>query len=105
MLSRAFGASTRSPLVTLRSEQFQAVGDATESFMKLTLNDCENIAEDYFGYYQEQGFDVKRPGRRLTLVVFRDERPYLEFARKFASGVTRYTWGFYSKSRELAGAF
>ena len=74
--------ATRSPLITARSEQFQGVGDSSASFMKLTLGDCESIAEDYFSYYQVQGFDVKRPGRRLTLVVFRDERPYLEFARK-----------------------
>ena len=54
----------------LHSEQYQAVGDATESFMKLTLNDCESLAREYLAYYQEHGFDVKRPARRLTLVVF-----------------------------------
>jgi len=90
--------ATRSSLVTVRSEQYQAVGDASESFLKLTLGDCENMAEDYFGYYQAKGFDVKRPARRLTLVVFRDERPYLEFARKSARGVTPFDWGFYSKA-------
>ncbi len=31
-------------------------------------------------------------------MVFHDERPYLEFARRFASGVSVYTWGFYSKA-------
>ena len=30
-------AVTRRPLVTLRSEQYQAVGDAAEAFMKITL--------------------------------------------------------------------
>ena len=90
--------ATRSPLITARSDQYQAVGDASASFLKLTLGDCESIAEDYFSYYQAQGFDVKRPGRRLTLVVFRDERPYLEFGRKFAAGVTPFDWGFYSKA-------
>ena len=91
-------AVTRRPLLNMNSEQYQAVGDATEAFMKLTLNDCENLAREYLAHYQEQGFDVKRPERRLTLVVFHDERPYLEFARKFASGVSAYTWGFYSKT-------
>ena len=91
-------ASKRSPLVTMRSEQFQAVGDASESFIKLTLDDCELIAEDYFAYYQKQGFDVKRPGRLLTLVVFRDERPYLDFARRFGSGANPHVQGFYSKA-------
>ncbi len=70
----------------MRSEQYQAVGDAAEAFMKLTLDDCEKPCREYLAYYQEHGFDVKRPGRRLTLVVFLDERPYLEFARRFASG-------------------
>ena len=91
-------AVTRRPLLNMSSEQYQAVGDATEPFMKLTLNDCDNLARQYLAHYQEQGFDVKRPERRLTLVVFLDERPYLEFARRFASGVSVYTWGFYSKT-------
>ena len=89
-------AVTRRPLLYLQSEQYQAVGDATEAFMKLTLNDCESLAREYLAHYQKQGFDVKRPGRRLTLVIFHDERPFLEFGRKFASGVSAFTWGFYS---------
>jgi hypothetical protein len=95
-LARARAATSR-PLRTLRSDQYQMVGDAAEPFMRITLSDCENIAQDFIGYYQGQGFDVKRPRRRLTLVVFLDERPYLEFARKFARGVTVYAWGFYSR--------
>jgi Protein of unknown function (DUF1570) len=91
-------AVTRRPLLSLQSEQYQAVGDATEVFMKLTLNDCEGLAREFLTYYQEQGFDVKRPARRLTLVVFHDERPFLEFGRRFATGVSAYTWGFYSKA-------
>jgi Protein of unknown function (DUF1570) len=91
------GAITRRPLLDLQSDQYQVVGDASESFMKMTLDDCENLAKEFLAYYQERGFDVKRPARRLTLVVFLDERPYLEFARRFAHGVSVYTWGFYSK--------
>ena len=34
----------------------------------------------------------------MTLIVFRDERPYLEFARKFARGIPRLTGGFYSRT-------
>jgi hypothetical protein len=98
-------ASKRSPLVTLHSEQFQAVGDASESFIKLTLDDCELIAHDYFSYYQKQGFDVKRPGRLLTLVVFRDERPYLEFARRFGSGANPHVQGFYSRAENWLALF
>ena len=89
-------AITRRPIVQLESDQYQLIGDAREPFMKMTLDDCESLAHEYLAYYQGLGFDVKRPPRRLTLVVFFDERPYLEFARRFARGVTVYTWGFYS---------
>jgi hypothetical protein len=91
-------AVTRRPLLNLHSEQYQAVGDATEAFMQRTMNDCEGLAREYLAHYQEQGFDVKRPERRLTLVIFHDERPFLEFGRRFASGVSVFTWGFYSKA-------
>ena len=91
-------AVTRRPLLTMRSEQFQAVGDAAEAFLKITLIDCENLADDFLGYYQGQGFDVKRSPRRLTSSYFVDERPYLEFGRKFAGGVSPFVWGFYSKA-------
>jgi Protein of unknown function (DUF1570) len=89
-------AVTRRPLVTLSSDQFQVIGDASEAFMKVTLSDCESLASDFLGYYQNLGFDVKRPGRRLTLVNFLDERPFLEFARRFAGSASVFVWGFYS---------
>lgn len=38
---------TRRPLVTMRSEQFQAVGDAAEVFLKVTLDDCETVAKTF----------------------------------------------------------
>jgi len=91
-------AATSRPLHTVTSEQYQAVGDAAEPFLKITLSDCDQIARDYLEYYQANGFEVRRPDRRLTLVVFVDERPYLEFARKFARGVPRNASGFYSRS-------
>ncbi len=48
-------AVTRRPLRNLRSEQYQAVGDATEAFMKLTLNDCENLAENTWRITRNKG--------------------------------------------------
>jgi hypothetical protein len=89
---------TRRGLRTVRSNRFQAVGDAAEPFIKLTLGDCEAIEVDYLAYYQSNGFDVKRPSRRLSLVVFLDERPYLDFVRKYTRGVPPNTWGFYSRA-------
>ncbi len=85
-------------LLTVRSDHFQAVGDAAETFINLTLGDCELILSDYLTHYQSKGFDVKRPERRLSLVVFRDERPYSEFVRTYARGVPLFVWGFYSRT-------
>jgi hypothetical protein len=76
---------------TLRSEHFQAVGDASESFMKITLGDCERIAQGYFDHFRAKGFDVRDPDRRLTLIVFVDERPY----RRFNKGVPESYAGLY----------
>jgi hypothetical protein len=90
--------ATSQPLHIVYSEQYQVVGDAAEPFLKTILSDCDLIASDYFDHYQARGFAVKRPPRRLTLVVFLDERPYLEFARKFATKVPANASGFYSRS-------
>jgi hypothetical protein len=91
-------AATNKPLHTEISEQYQAVGDAALPFLKTIISDCELIAGDYLDHFQAKGFAVKRPDRRLTLVIFLDERPYLEFARKFATKVPASSAGFYSRS-------
>jgi len=92
------GAATSGALHSVSSEQYQAVGDAALPFLKIILNDCDLIAEDYLDYYQAKGFAVKRPDRRLTLVIFLDERPYLEFARRFAAKNALNASGFYSRT-------
>jgi Protein of unknown function (DUF1570) len=84
-------------LRTVRSASFQAVGDGAESFMNLTLGDCERIQSDYLTHYQAKGFDIKRPERRLTLVILRDERPYAEFLRTYGQNIPIGTGGFYSR--------
>jgi hypothetical protein len=84
---------TSRPLLTARSPHYQAIGDASESFIKLTLSDCERIALDYLHHYRAKGFDVKLPDRRLTMIVFRDERPFQRFADNVPPGTT----GFYSR--------
>ncbi len=66
---------TNRPLLTLKSAHYQAVGDASETFIKLTLSDCEKMAADYLHHFRARGFDVKLPDRRLTVIAFRDERP------------------------------
>ncbi len=90
--------ATSLALQSTRSDEYQAIGDASESFMKIAVGDCKRIAEDYLAHYQTKGFPVKRPERRMTIVTFLDERPFLEFKRKFARNVPANAVGFYSRT-------
>src|SRR5262245_36544618 len=93
--------TTERPLLTLKSAHYQAIGDASEAFIKLTLSDCEKMATDYINHFRSKGFDVKLPARRLTLIVFRDERPFLRLAEKTPPG----TMGFYSLASNWLALF
>lgn len=84
--------ATDRPLLSMTSDHYQAIGDAAEGFIKLTLSDCEKMATDYLTHLRARGFDVKLPARRLTVIVFRDERPFLRLADRVPPG----TMGFYS---------
>jgi len=92
---------TSRPIRIVRSAHFQAVGDATESFMNLTLADCELIALDYLDHYRAKGFEVKLPDGRLTLVVFFDERPYM----KMTPGVSTNVPGVYKRAENWLALF
>jgi hypothetical protein len=97
---RARKATTR-PLLTLKSDHYQAIGDASEAFIKLTLSDCEKMAADYINHFRSKGFDVKLPARRLTVIVLRDERPFQRLAEKTPPG----TMGFYSLAANWLALF
>ena len=84
--------ATNRPLLTLKSAHYQAIGDASEAFIKLTLSDCEKMASDFIHHFRSRGFDVKLPDRRLTVIVLRDERPFSKLAENTPPG----TMGFYS---------
>jgi hypothetical protein len=90
-------AVTNRSLQVAASERYQAVGDASESFMKIAIADCEQIAQDFLDHYQAKGFKVERPARRMTVVAFRDERPFFEYARKFARKLPPNVSGFYTR--------
>ncbi len=84
---------TSRPLRTDQSAHYQAMGDAAQAFIRLTLSDCEQIALDYRNHFRARGFDIELPRRRLTVIVFVDERPFLKFAENAPPG----TIGFYSR--------
>jgi hypothetical protein len=92
---------TNERLLKLKSPHYQAIGDAAEGFIKLTLSDCEQAAADYLRHFRSRGFDVKLPDRRLTVLVFRDERPFLKFAEHTVPG----TVGFYSRASNWLALF
>ena len=92
---------TRRPLLRIDSRHHQAIGDASEAFIKLTLSDCKQIAEDFQKHFREKGFDVKLPDRRMTVIVFIDERPFLRFAEKVPIG----TVGFYSQAQNWLAVY
>jgi hypothetical protein len=98
--TRARQVTTR-PLLMRRSAHYQAIGDASEPFIKLTLADCEKMAAEFLHHFRSRGFDVKLPDRRLTVIVFRDERPFLKLAEKTPPG----TMGFYSLSANWLALF
>ena len=90
-------AVTRHSLQVAKSSEYQVVGDAQATFIQTSLRDYGAIANDFLAHYQAKGFQVKAPERRMTLVAFFDERPFREFARKFARGVPSNVSGFYSR--------
>ncbi len=97
-IARVQAISGRPPQ-TASSDEYQAVGDAAESFMKIAIADCELIAQEFLEHYQAKGFKVERPARRMTIVAFRDERPFYEYARRFARPLPPNVSGFYTRGQ------
>jgi hypothetical protein len=67
------------PLNSVHTARYQAVGDAPEAFMRLVLDDCEQLASDYFKHFRAHGFAVHEPAGPLIVVLFRDDRTFGRF--------------------------
>lgn len=91
-------ATTKLPIQVVTSSEYQALGDASETFMQTAMNDCELIAADFLTHYQAKGFPLKPPGRRMTIVAFKDDKLFRDFARKFAANLPPRVTGFYSRT-------
>lgn len=74
------------PINVIRSRGYQAIGDAPEGFMRVMLGDCEQLALDFDRHYHSRGFKVRPVDRRLTVVVFRDNRSFSRFFPQLTSG-------------------
>ena len=64
---------------TTRSAHFLGIGNTSDRFRSLTLQDCEWIAADYLDYYQSRGFQVAMPAMRLTVIILADDRSLAAF--------------------------
>jgi Protein of unknown function (DUF1570) len=92
---------TNRPISTLKSAHYQAIGDASTTFIKLTLSDCEQMASEFLAHFRSKGFEVELPDRRMTVIAFRDERPFV----KLAEGAPPGTMGFFSLSSNWLALF
>jgi hypothetical protein len=95
----------------LRSKHYQAIGDASDVFMRSILGDCEQLAVDYLKHFKRRGFEVRAPERPLNLLVFRDDR---SFGRYFktpslieaaSKGIGAQVVGAYDRSSNLLNVF
>ncbi|WP_165222411.1 DUF1570 domain-containing protein [Aquisphaera insulae] len=67
------------PIVTARSPHYVAIGDAPPAFMKVIVDDCEQIAVDFMGHFRSRKFDLRLPEKPLLVVVYRDDRSFGKF--------------------------
>jgi hypothetical protein len=62
------------------SEHYLGIGDAPDAFRDAALKRCEALASTYLLYFQDKGFAVALPARKLTAVILKDQASYLAFA-------------------------
>jgi hypothetical protein len=67
------------PLTTVRSAHYVAIGGAASGFMKLILEDCEQLAFDYHRQFRSHGLAVHEPDHSLIVVMFKDDRSFGRF--------------------------
>lgn len=95
----------------MRSNHFDVIGDAGETFMKSCLTDCERLAFDFLRHFKARGFEVDLPEGRLIVVAFDDDRSFGKFfdlpslMRAGAQGVGAQPSGVYDRSTNLLNVF
>lgn len=100
-----------SPVRRMATAHFEAIGDASESFMKSCLTDCEQLAFDYLKHFKARGFEVELPEDRLILVAFNDDRSFGRFLKlpslmqAGARGIGAQPSGVYNSITNLLSVF
>ena len=79
---------------SVESTNYRVFGNASPVHLKLILGYCEAVATDFFAYYQGQGFEVDRPRKKLTALVFAN----LRTAAAFLGQKPPSSFGLYDRS-------
>jgi hypothetical protein len=61
------------------TEHYLGIGDAPDDFRKEALRRCGALAATYQEHFQDKGFAVTFPRRRLTVVTLKDQPTYAAF--------------------------
>jgi hypothetical protein len=61
------------------TEHYLAIGDAPDTFRDAALKRCEALASTYINHFQDKGFAVALPARKLTAVILKDHASYAAF--------------------------
>jgi len=69
------------PLYTVQSAHYVGIGDAPQAFIRIILDDCEQLDADYQRYFGSLGFHLHQPDRPLIVIMFRDDRSFGKFFR------------------------
>ena len=93
------------PLALVRSAHYVAVGDAAAGFMRVILEDCEQLVDDYLRHFRQRGFAVHPPQDRLIVVMFQDDRSFRKFFHLHGGiGVPALT-GLYDRKTNVLHVF
>lgn len=73
-------ASGISDLRTARTDHFEAIGNAPESYLTRALAICERLGRDYLAHFQAKGFSRLRwPRERMTVVALAGVKDFSAF--------------------------
>jgi hypothetical protein len=97
------------PLETVGSAHYEAIGDAPEAFIKLVLEDCEQLAADYLRHFRAREFEVRLPDHRMLVVMLRDNRSFARFlqlpAGESGGGPVLQPTGVYDRKSNVLQVF
>ena len=93
------------PLAKVRSDHYVAIGDAAHGFMRVILQDCEQLARDYLSHFRHHGFAVHAPDGPLIVVMYQDDRSFRKFFRFQGPAGSPIPSGIYERKSNVLHVF